>query len=315
MKFLLALLLFAEGRVPFEELLGRGTAVWEYVKTPEDKEKIELFAEAFEQGLSPLSLNDQTRETIPRTIHFIWLGPYSVPGKIALRMGKWKRLHPNWDLVFWTDRERLPPVEGAMVRLISAADLPLLQEEYYLADGLKEKEMLLALEILYKEGGIFSDLGIDPARSFSSLSHLDFFCSLAALGPSTLSSSVIPSGGLIGAKGHHPILREAIEWLKTNRGLIYSSQLTPEQRVLGALSHGIEEKMGEEGNLDVPLPPSFFLEEGEAEEREAAISPTRSATRKEEEEALLILLLAAASTLVLVLTFLYIRKATKEETP
>src|SRR5580700_4090289 len=62
----------------FESLMGKDLPCWQFVQTPEDFENIHFFKTLYEQNL-PLMHMKSKLERIPKTIHFIWVGPNPFP--------------------------------------------------------------------------------------------------------------------------------------------------------------------------------------------------------------------------------------------
>jgi mannosyltransferase OCH1-like enzyme len=42
--------------------------------------------------------------TIPKIIHYVWVGPRNFPKEAAAHVDEWKVLHPDWEFMFWDER-------------------------------------------------------------------------------------------------------------------------------------------------------------------------------------------------------------------
>ena len=77
----------------------------DYIQTLEDVQRLEFYNSLRQkEGLE--------RGTIPKTLHFIWLGPKPLTSDSVKNIQGWIRLHPDWTVKFWTDGKRLFPVWG-----------------------------------------------------------------------------------------------------------------------------------------------------------------------------------------------------------
>ena len=252
----------------FDILMGKKTPAWKYVETPEDFERLARFRQGFEALSLQLHAQRNVSSKIPKIIHFIWLGPKEFPKQSVKHLAKWVQKHPGWRVKFWSDTDRAAPVKGVQIHRVKDFCLNHLQREYAQCVNLGEKAKILAFEILYQEGGIYVDHDVSVLREFDPLTQeIDFFCGLEKLGPTTLSSSIIPSSHLIGARPQHPILKEAQRWLSSHweeLSLNFAGHARSEcvnramHRTFSALSEGIEKGIHEDTNTDVIFPASFF---------------------------------------------------------
>lgn len=272
-KIVLLLLIFKISLVfseDFDSLMGKGKNEWRFVQTAEDKRRLEGFKSVFEKQALRLAEKIPPSKKIPKVFHFVWLGPEPFPKESLARISKWMALHPKWTFKFWTDIERGAPLPGMEVRLVDAFTFEHLGSEFYHSINYGEKAKILAYEILLAEGGVYLDHDTVPVKEFDSLNRqFHFYCGLEKLGPSLLSSSVIPATHLIGATRGHPILLETVSWLQehwdqfedyfTDRSKLEMNTRIV-HRTFWALSEGIDQKLGKKGNSDVVFPVSYFSE-------------------------------------------------------
>jgi len=153
--------------------------------------------------------------TIPKKVHFIWIGPSSFPAGSVKNLSSWIDRHPSWEFCFWTDDpERELPVPGMRRRLVSEFDFgplsPLIEE----LTNWGGKSDLMRYMILYKEGGIYADHDVECVRPFHDLcSHFDFIAGYEPLHYILLAPKdpFIVNNGLIAARPNHPILKKTID--------------------------------------------------------------------------------------------------------
>jgi mannosyltransferase OCH1-like enzyme len=260
----LLLLLTTSGRADdqFDELMGAKSGSFRYVQTPEDFRRLDRYREIYNEQKSL-----GAKQTIPKVLHFIWLGSSDFPARSLRHLDLWKKLHPGWTLKFWTDIDREPPIEGMEKKLVSTFAFKRLEKEYYQTENFGERARILTYEILHREGGLYADHDVLPCVSFDQLNgQYHFYCSLEPLGPTILSTSVFPGNHLLAAAPGHPILLEAMDWLKTHFYTLEgqfpgSSPLAVKNRVmhrtLWALSEGIEKGIG---RGDIVFPSAYFSE-------------------------------------------------------
>ncbi|HSX04837.1 MAG TPA: glycosyltransferase [Rhabdochlamydiaceae bacterium] len=253
----------------FELLMGKETELWQYVQTPEDQKRIDFFKKNFNQHISSLQLKT-LKGKIPEVLHFIWLGPKDFPISSLEKIEKWIELHPNWTIKFWTDINRAPPLKKMKKQLVEDFAFQFLSDAYDQSDNFGEKAKILCYEILYQEGGVYIDHDVKPCSTLAPFNNaLDFYCGLEKLGPSILSSSVYAATHLIAAKQGHPIMNEALVWLKDNWKKLeeaYPGQSKSAvknrfaHRTLWALNEGIDRKIGMEDSqrADIVFPSTYF---------------------------------------------------------
>lgn len=177
---------------------------------------------------------------IPKIIHQIWLGS-EFPQKYVWLQETWKKHHPDWHYILWTEKE------------LNAFKLEN-QKAYDTAANYGEKSDIARYEILYRLGGLYVDTDFECLRSFSVFHHYsDFYTGLCSN-----ADFVHCANGLIGSAPGHPIMRECIERLsksdKKSGG--FMSTLVKTGNFL--YSKAFLKQAGKDGNKDIAFPPSFF---------------------------------------------------------
>jgi len=93
--------------------------------------------------------------SIPSVLHHIWVGS-PLPNWARKNIEEWRRLHPNWGGVIWTD-ENMPPLMNQ--KLYDKAP------QIVGADAVGQFRADLArYEILYRQGGFYADVDTVPLR-------------------------------------------------------------------------------------------------------------------------------------------------------
>ncbi len=261
MVFLIPCCLFA-GK--FDEHLEKAGGDLHYVRTPEDRKLLGFFSALFDMA----EKREKPVGAIPKTLHFIWLGPKPFPSDSVKKVKGWINRHPGWKFKFWTDLGQAAPDDRMEIYPFEMFPLQELKNSYYRSDNFGERSEILRYAVLLNEGGIYIDHDVYCLKSIESLQeNHDFFCGLDPLGPTVLSSSVNPSPHLLAAAAQHPILKASKKWLLNEWDLLemqYTGSDSSavynrvQHRGFRALGVGIKEAHNRSGRKDAVFPPDFF---------------------------------------------------------
>ena len=248
----------------FDQHLEKAGGDLQYIRTPEDRKMLGFFSALFDMA----EKRDRPAGYIPKTLHFIWLGPKPFPNSSINKVKKWIDLHPGWKIKFWTDLGQAAPDDRMEIYSFEMFPLYELKECYHRSDNFGERSEILRYAILLSEGGIYIDHDVQCLKSVEPLQEAyDFFCGLEPLGPTILSSSVNPSPHLLAATVQHPILKASKKWLihawdtlemqypGSESAAIYNRV---QHRSFRALGIGIKEAHNRSGRKDAVFPPDFF---------------------------------------------------------
>ena len=135
------------------------------------------------------------RETsIPKIIHHIWLGS-PLPEKYIYFINSWKKHHPDWQYILWTDKE----VEA--LNLVNKA-------RYKATKNMGERGDIAGYEIIYRFGGLYVDTDFECLKPFDVFhQYCDFYTGITA------DTHFGVYTGLFAAKPGDPILKHCIEQL------------------------------------------------------------------------------------------------------
>jgi len=197
----------------FEDMMGRQLDCWQHVIAPVDFGNLIFFKELFEKNSSTqFSINHNS--SIPKVLHFIWLGPKEFPRDSIPNIQSWVEKHPGWKVKFWTDRKRNLPSTAVDECLVQNWNNLELEKCYAKTNNFAEKADLLRYDILFKEGGVYVDHDVKCFKSFDELNNqYDLYCGLELPSDTPISSSIHVTNNLIAAKAGHPVLARCIEWL------------------------------------------------------------------------------------------------------
>jgi hypothetical protein len=248
----------------FDEHLKKGGGDVQYIKTPEDRKMLGFFSALFDMAQK----REKPAGSIPKTLHFIWLGPAPFPKYSVSRVKKWIDRHPGWKVKFWTDLGQTSPDDRMQINAFEMFPLQELKEHYYRSDNFGERSEILRYAILLNEGGVYIDHDVQCVESLDPLQEtFDFFCGLEMLGPTVLSSSVNPSPHLLAATEQHPILKASKRWLIQEWDALEEQYVGTEasavfnrvqHRGFKALGVGIKEAHNRLGRKDAVFPPDYF---------------------------------------------------------
>jgi mannosyltransferase OCH1-like enzyme len=183
-------------------------------------------------------LKERDLRTIPKKIHFIWLGPRAFPESSVQNVISWQQLHPDWEIFFWTDSKDRPlPAPGVKKRLIQDFDFGPFAPLIAKSDNWGEKSDLMRIIILLKEGGLYSDHDITCVRSWTPFADsYDFVTACQKVRHlAALDKWVTPEISLILSRPNHPILKKMIKKILANWDRVSRQYAGPEnvwQRVI-----------------------------------------------------------------------------------
>jgi len=138
--------------------------------------------------------------SIPKIIHQIWIGPKPAPIKL---MNTWKEKNPDFEYIFWNEDEF--EKRQMFFKCQSKIDE---MEEYC------GKTDIMRWEILYKYGGIYIDadsICIEPLDDYFLIGKKGF-----ASWESEIKRPGLIAVGTMGFYPKHPLVKEAINWIKKN---------------------------------------------------------------------------------------------------
>ena len=251
----------------FEDLMGKGLPKWEFIRTKEDYDNLRFFRNVYESNISYLG-KESTEYRIPKVLHFIWIGPKPFPRESVENVRSWIANNPDWIVKFWTDRERPLPHPSMQMKRIQDFSFLQLKECYENSDNYGEKSDVLRYEILYQEGGVYVDHDVKCFQAFAPLNAAyDLYCGMEMPYPTCLSSSVLPTNNLVGARASHPILKGCLDWLQDNWKRIEQEYPGKDKdAVINRVAHRTFLVLGQtflklanqDNNHDIALPTFYF---------------------------------------------------------
>ncbi len=206
---------------------------------------------------------------IPKIIHVMWLGG-KLPSEFEAYVASWKKYHPRWTTLFWTDnplnydqgtetfysfvdlKKRLKSVKGGERLVINTSNLAYKNKEFYdKAINYGEKSDILKWEIVYRFGGVYTDIDFECLRPLDVFHHtFDFYT-----GIQPLDTNMVQLGAaLYGAIPHHPVLKACVETIKNNQSI---NQIVVKTGPIHFTKVFIP-LAGKTGLCDVALPSSYF---------------------------------------------------------
>lgn len=138
--------------------------------------------------------------TIPKTLHFIWLGEKPIPPHCQKNIERWKELHPEWACKIWGNGMTLrcfhedPPRGWEMASLVSRFD------------SLAAKSDILRLMILREFGGVYLDGDMEPVKAIDPMLNCGRGC---FVGWEQNMERI--NNAVIGAAPNHPAICDALD--------------------------------------------------------------------------------------------------------
>lgn len=252
----------------FPSLLGKHLKGWQYADSDRDFEQLDLYMDVYQKNKS-LQFQPKDELRIPKVIHFIWLGPKNFPRNSIANIRSWVAHHPDWRFYFWTDRDRIAPVEGLEVRYVKDFSFRRLKDLYLESNNWGEKSDLLRLEILSQQGGLYADHDMVCVRPYDNLhSVYDFFACVGTPHPRVSGYCITACNGHFGAKPGHPILERSMDLILERKDEIKwlfptDSPYDTEQRIINStyisFTMAIQDMLSKDDNIDIIFPASYFL--------------------------------------------------------
>lgn len=160
-----------------------------------DDKRWNVVRRLYEENFRALNSAKSAAGRIPKIIHQIWLGG-KLPDAYLGWQKSWKRFHPEWKYVLWTD---------SAVRKMSLVN----EAAFIETRNLGAKSDILRYEILLKYGGLYVDTDFECLRSFDQLHGI---CNFYAGIPH--GKEILLNNALIAATPNHPIINTCVRSIR-----------------------------------------------------------------------------------------------------
>jgi len=121
----------------------------------------------------------EINEFIPKVIHFVWIGS-SIPYKYVINMQTFVATNKNngYSFKLWVDHET-PPIKDIIIKDIRT-DFPaekfINKKIYDIETNWSAKADILKYELIYHEGGIYSDIDAYSISAYDTIFNKPFVC-------------------------------------------------------------------------------------------------------------------------------------------
>ncbi len=166
------------------------------------------------------------KKPIPQQIHLIWLGPKRFPIASIPLLRSLIDLHPNYKIIFWTDRQRkleklplayrhkLTFAEADQIDTILKKDL-VVKKLFASSLNPAEQSDLLRYLILFQIGGVYIDHDVRLVKPLDPLvDHLSFFCFCDRLYGMVLQQYLKFSNAVIGSCPGNQLIQQTLDLVK-----------------------------------------------------------------------------------------------------
>ncbi len=143
---------------------------------------------------------DQNKETIPKIIHQIWIGPKKFPSKYYKWVSTWKKHNPSWIYKFWTESN---------IRELKLKN----QKKIDASSNIGYKTDLIRYEILKKFGGLYIDTDFECIRPIP-----DDFLKFSFVSCTVFSNKPQIANGMMMSKVNSKLINKVIENIKFDGG-------------------------------------------------------------------------------------------------
>lgn len=165
------------------------------------EKELDLLHENYER-LKPSKIPLNSKITIPKIIHQIWMGNEPMPDNYKYYLETWKQYHPSWEIKIW-DKE-------AVLRE-NFPDMDL----FLLARSHAEQADLIRYEILRRYGGLYIDTDIECFTNFDDLHYrYDFYVNMEP--PALNKKRVTIANNMIASIPDHYILTQTLNNIREN---------------------------------------------------------------------------------------------------
>ncbi|WP_353949007.1 glycosyltransferase [Sporolactobacillus sp. Y61] len=185
-------------------------------------------------------------ETIPKLIHYFWLGNKNKNALTKKCINSWKKFAPNYRIIEWNEKNI--PFERIKAQYVSEA---ISKQKWAFATD------YLRLFILNEYGGLYMDTDVELIRPISELERLESFICFES--ENTLCTA------LIGAKDHKAWIKELLDNYNRRKFIVNGRiDMTPNSKyILKFLNqyHGLKLNTSYKQNLKCQLvvfPAEYF---------------------------------------------------------
>ena len=133
--------------------------------------------------------------TIPKKIHYVWVGTKEKPQLVIDCINSWKIILPDYEIIEWNNNS-LQNIKND-----------------YVSEAYKNKKWAfvsdyLRLYALYHEGGIYLDSDVEITQKIDQFLHLDFFSGYELYGE---NKRFFPITALMAAKKNNDIIKDLLD--------------------------------------------------------------------------------------------------------
>lgn len=180
----------------FTMLITPSTAMWivDELDKIEGLDGVDAYVYALVAGKKappPFCLRSLGAPTIPKRIHYIWIGENAMPAEDVENIESWKRLCPDYEIIRWNEKNydfhKNPYTREAWEK-----------KQYMYATDYARKD------ILYRYGGIYLDTDVELLKPFDDLLYNEAFIGMEDGGQ-------LNSGSGLGAVAGHPAMLGMME--------------------------------------------------------------------------------------------------------
>jgi Glycosyltransferase sugar-binding region containing DXD motif len=167
----------------FETFFGRQLRpnVW----AQQDRECGRLMVEYYKKNFHGISSGNGN--SIPRILHFIWLGPRPLP---TIMIESWRQHHVDWEVRVWRDDDIPSNLYNQ-----EAFQYAMQNRQYGMASD------ILRLELLYRYGGVYMDVDYLCLSCLNDFANLEFYCGASHTGCMEVNN------GLFGCRADNFVMR------------------------------------------------------------------------------------------------------------
>ncbi len=147
--------------------------------------------------------------TIPKILHFIWLGS-SLPKKFEYLIEGWKILHLSWQVKLWQTEDAATFMKGRKCA-----------NQFFSSTNFGLKSDVLRYEILLAFGGVYIDVDYECIKCLDGAAWWSSCTAFAGLSHATVLEI---NNGILGCIPNHPLLVQITDNIASNLSILPTKQ-------------------------------------------------------------------------------------------
>lgn len=139
--------------------------------------------------------------TIPKIVHYVWVGPHPLPDDARARIEEWQRILPDYRIVRWSEH--------------NIDFTPRFVRQAYGVDAFNRVANYVRHATLHRLGGIYLDHDVELRKSLDAFLGDGMFAGFQTM---DAQETDLVNVAVLGAEAGHPLLRRTLDALDSRSG-------------------------------------------------------------------------------------------------